>query len=194
MGQTPKPGEPAGGSIRNVMIRNVIARGKGSSLVNGHRDSWLEDISFENVKLFLSTDPAAPYDTAVNAIDFRWARNLRIKDFEVFWEKPALDRWQSALSFEDVEGLDLDRFSGRQAWPEKDAPAVLLNNVANAVIRDSRALEGTKVFLTVLGKNSRNILLRDNDLRKTNSPYQLESVTTKNVVKASGNLIPGESR
>ena len=56
---TLRPDEPPAGSIRNVLIRNVIARGKGSSVINGHPDSWLEGITLENVKLFLSSDPAA---------------------------------------------------------------------------------------------------------------------------------------
>src|SRR5256885_8661423 len=39
---TARQNEPPAGSIRNVIIRNVIARGKGTSGINGHPNSWLE--------------------------------------------------------------------------------------------------------------------------------------------------------
>lgn len=52
--------EPPAGSIRNVLIQNVIAHGNGSSVINGHPDSWLDGITFSNIKLFLTSDPTAP--------------------------------------------------------------------------------------------------------------------------------------
>jgi glycosyl hydrolase family 28/pectate lyase-like protein len=189
-GQPPTADEPPPGSIRNVMIRNVIARGKGSSIINGHPDSWLDGISLENIKLFLSTDLAAPYDVAVHAIKCRWAQSLKIKDLEVAWGKPALDKWGSALYFEDVNGLQLDGFIGRQAWSDRDAPTVVLNNVADATIRNSRALDDTKIFLKVLGKGSRGICLEGNDFRKAQVPYQLDNDITSEAVVSFDNLQP----
>jgi hypothetical protein len=48
-----------------------------------------------------------------------------------------------------VSGLTLDGFTGRQAWPERDLPAIVFNKVSDAVVRDSRAIEGTGTFLKV---------------------------------------------
>jgi hypothetical protein len=150
----PKPTDPGPGLIHNVMVRNVIAHVQGASTIAGHAKSWLEGVSFEGIKLFLSTDPAAPYDTSVHALQFRWARNLKVKDVEVVWDKPSLDQWQSALYFEDIDGLELNDFAGRQAWPHKDTPAVVLNRVKNARVINSRAVEGTNTFLAILGADS----------------------------------------
>ena len=83
------------------MIHNVIAHGQGGSLISGHPESWLDGMSLENVKLFLSTDPNAPYELTTHGLDFRWAKNLKLKDVEVNWEKPVADKWESALSFEE---------------------------------------------------------------------------------------------
>jgi polygalacturonase len=80
----PDKDRPAG-AIRNVKIQNVIARGQGSSVCNGHPDSWLEDISFENVKLVVAHDPEAAYDKAEHGLVFKQARNLRLKDVEIVW-------------------------------------------------------------------------------------------------------------
>jgi len=178
-----KPGDPPPGTIRNVTIRNVIARAKGSSPIHGHATSPLEGITFDGVKLFVSTDPVAPYDKAEHALDFRRVTNLKVRHVEVFWEPPALQQWQSALSFEDVRGLELDGFEGRAAWPERDGPAVVFKNVADARVRDCRALAGTRVFLKVTGAGSRGIRLHGNDLSQASVPYQLDKGVKRGAVK-----------
>src|SRR5437867_7793010 len=121
---TSRQNEPPAGSIRNVIIRNVIARGKGTSGINGHPNSWLENVSLENVKLWLSHDPESPIEKAVDAIKVRWAKNLKLKDVEVSWDKPESGKWESALNVEDVNGLEIQGFSGRQAKLGADMPAV----------------------------------------------------------------------
>jgi len=55
--EPPKASEAPPESIHNVTIQNVIAHVQGGSLIGGHPESWLDGISLENVKLFLSTAP-----------------------------------------------------------------------------------------------------------------------------------------
>ena len=186
--EPPKPGEPPPGHISNVKIQNVIAHAQGGSLIAGHPESWLDGVSLENIKLFLATDPTAPYELTTHALDFRWAKNVKVKDIEVAWEKPVADKWESAISFEDVSGLTLDGFTGRQAWPERDIPAVVFNKVSDAVVRNSRALEGTKTFLKVSGKESREIVLFGNDFRKAQTVFKPGEDVSKSAVKVSNNL------
>jgi hypothetical protein len=120
------------GSIRNVIIRDVFARGQGSSVINGHPDNWLDNITFENVRLAISHDPSAPYDKAVDALRFEYARNLRLNDVEVVWEKPGYDQWQAAARFRNVKGLRVSGFRGLHA---KKGPALALENVEDSAIR-----------------------------------------------------------
>jgi hypothetical protein len=110
-----RPGDRPAGAIRNVIIRNVIAHGQGMCLITGHPTSWLENVSIENLRLFVAHDPDSLYDKAVNAMQFRYARNLKLKDVDVTWEKPEWVNWRSALYFEDVDGLRLQGFSGAPA-------------------------------------------------------------------------------
>jgi len=187
-GKTPTPEEPPAGKIRNVTIRNVIAHGQGTSIINGHPDSWLERVSLENVKLFLATDPSAAYDRSVNAMQFRWARNLTVKDVEVVWEKPASSKWQSALSFEDVQGLTLDNFSGAPARLQTDIPAVVLDQVEGARVVNSKVQPGTQVFVKVTGAKSDRIQLFNNDLGGAQAPYQLGPGLKADTVKAANNF------
>jgi hypothetical protein len=162
----PKDKDRPAGAIRNVKIQNVIAHGYGMSVCNGHPDSWLDDVAFENVKLTIAHDGRAPYDKAVDAVRFELARNLRLRDFEVVWEKPLYGKWRSALSFENVQGLVLDGVSARQAQSEGSAPAVLFRQVDDAVVRDCRAAEGTGTFLLLAGSGTRGVVLAANDFRQ----------------------------
>src|SRR5206468_185545 len=85
-----------------LVIRNVMACGKGPSMITGQPDSWRDGISHGHIKLFVSADLAAPYDVAVQAIKCRWAQSLKSKGLEVAWGKPVLDKWGRALYFGDV--------------------------------------------------------------------------------------------
>lgn len=178
-----KPNEPPAGIIRNVIVRNIIAHGQGSCLILGHPNSWLQNISLENIQLHLSTDPTAGYDRSVDAMHFRYARNINVKDVQVFWEKPALPKWQSALSFQDVRGLRLQGFSGGPAYPESGHAAVVMENVDDAAIVNSTAPQGTPVFLQVKGAGSKNIYLHGNALHTVRQAYKMDSGTTAGVVK-----------
>ncbi len=187
-GLPPKPDEPPAGSIRNVIIRNVIAHGKGSCLILGHPNSWLQNISLENIKLFLSTDPSAAYDRTVNAMQFRYARDLKVRDLEVIWEKPELDQWQSALYFQDVEGLKLDNFAGGPAKTQTDIPAVVFDQVEDATICNSKARPGTQVFLRVKGGKSRNVYLVGNEMHEARSSSKVDADVKDGTVKEAGSF------
>lgn len=130
--EAPKTDEQPPTLLQNIQFRNIIAHGKGSSLLYGHPESPLDNITFENVKLFLSADPAAPFDRAEHALHFRWARDLMLKNLEVVWEKPALPAWKSALYLEHIDGLQLDRFAGRSGSADTNIPAVVFDSVRRA--------------------------------------------------------------
>lgn len=182
--------EPPAGSIRNVLIKNVIAHGKGSSVINGHPDNWLDGITFENIRLFLSTDTVVAYDKAVHAFKFQRAKDLKLRNVEVFWERPESKKWESALYFEDVKGLLIDGFSGRQAKLGSNMAAVALNRVEGATIRDCQAQEGAGTFLWVTGKTSSDIYLFGNDFRHARTPYQLGREVQKYAIRALSSFVP----
>jgi hypothetical protein len=160
-----QPDEAPPGAVRNITFRNMIARAKGSSLFHGHTKNWLEGITLDNVKWFVSADPSAPFDTAENALDFRYARKIRLKNLEVFWQEPFLATWKSALQFENAGEVELDTFAGQAAWPKPDAPAVLFKQVSKGNVRNSRLLNGD-VFLEIQGAGTREIRLEQNQFTK----------------------------
>ncbi len=182
------PSEPKPGTFRDITLHNIVAYGKGSSLVSGHPESWLEGIRFDGVRLFLSADPKAPFDTATNAITFRHARNLTVQNLSVEWLRPSLSNWQSAVSFEQVVGLKLHGFVGRQARPDTDWPAVTLRHVTNAAITRATAPDDTGIFLSV-DADSRGILAEGNTLRRARLPFRVDSNAPPNTVILRGNEV-----
>ena len=181
-----KPDEPPAGVIRHVILRNIIAHGQGSCLILGHPNSWLDDINLENVKLYQSTDPAAGYDRSVHAMYFHYAKNLKVKDVQVQWEKPASAKWQSALYFQDVNGLKVEGFSGAPAKPE--FPNVVLDRVEGATIVNSQAMPGTRLFLRVAGANSHGITLYGNELHAAGAAFKVDDGVAGDAVKSANNF------
>jgi hypothetical protein len=115
----------------------VIAHGTGASEINGHPDSWLENVTLDNVKLFLSEDPNGAYQHTSSALTLHQARNFTMKDVEVHWEKPFSPKWQSGLTVEDVSGLLLDRVS-IDTPPASTAPAIRMKQAKDVTVRNSR--------------------------------------------------------
>jgi polygalacturonase len=151
--------EPAAGKIRNVSISNVIAHGTGTSAINGHPDSWLENIHLDNVRLFVSHDPAAPYENTRTAIALRQARNFLMKDVQVRWDQPRSATWRSGLTAEDVEHLELDTVDV-EAAPASTAPVIELTNARTVTLRSSRA-----ETIHLAGKATREVRLFETDAK-----------------------------
>jgi polygalacturonase len=154
---TKRDQEPPAGKIRNVSISNVIAHGTGTSAINGHPDSWLENIHLDNVRLFVSHDPAAPYENTRTAIALRQARNFSIKDSQVRWDQSRSATWRSGLTAEDVEDLRLDTVDV-EAAPASTAPVVELTNATRTTLQSLRA-----ETIHLAGKGTREIRLLQTD-------------------------------
>jgi hypothetical protein len=150
---TKRANEPAAGKIRNVSIQNVIAHGRGASVINGHPDSWLEDVRFSNVKLYVSRDPEAPYEDTRVALKVQRARHIALKDVELRWEAPHSEKWRSGLAMEDVTDAMLEGVQVAAAPGSREA-ALALENAVDVTIRNSRA-----ATVHIAGARSKSIRL-----------------------------------
>jgi hypothetical protein len=178
--------EPPAGRIRNVTIANVIAYGRGTSLIQGRADSPIEGLRLESVRLHVDADPAAPFERGGPALQVRHARDLALRDVEVTWGELRAGEWGSALAVEEARDLEIDRFRGRGATAT--APAIHLRDVQEARIRNSRAPEGTGTFLSLSGPKTRDLLLAQNDLCRAQRPYQCEEDAAAEVLRECANL------
>jgi hypothetical protein len=182
------PDEPPAGRVRNVLIRNVIARGTGSSSLSGHATSPLENITFDGLLLTLAHDRAAPYERAEHAFAVRHARDFTLRGVELRWSEPASAAWRSALACEDVAGLRVEGLVAHPA-PAAATAALSFTNVSDALLTGCRAVAGTGEFLRVAGPRSRDIQLLGNDLRAARSAWSLAS-DAMDTVHSSGDLAP----
>jgi hypothetical protein len=180
--------EPPAGAIRNVLISNVIARGKGTSLIRGRPDSPLEGIRLENVRLFVSADPAAPFEKGGPALQIEQVRDFALKEVAVIWDEVGAGDWQSAIAVDQAQDLWIDGFRGRQAVPGGPAPVIALHQVQGATIRRCRAEPGASTFLGLSGDKTREICLWNNDLRYAQRPHALAEEVGASMLRDESNL------
>ena len=153
------------GAIRNVVLSNIIAAGPGPSLIHGSRQSPLENITFDNVRLTVDADPDSPWQKAPVALTVENARNFTLKDFAIGWTTPSQPHLTSALLVENVQDLTLDGVSAGPAPANPSAPAIVLRDVAGALVADSQVNASSGAFLHLEGTTS-GVLLRGNDTRQ----------------------------
>jgi hypothetical protein len=154
---TKRENEPKAGIIRNISISNVIAHGTGTSAINGHPNSWLDGIHLDNIHLFVSHDPKAPYENTREAMTLRDARNFSMRDVVIRWEKPESATWQTGLRVENVQNLMLDGLDVA-AVPGFRGNVLELKDVDGMTLRNSRAAS-----VHVAGRRSRKIRLVDTE-------------------------------
>jgi polygalacturonase len=156
--------EPAAGIIRNVTVSNVIAHGQGTSAMQGHPDSWLQGIRLNNVRLFVSHGPDAPYESTAAAMTLKYARNVVMNDVEISWEEPYAATWQTGLMVDQVQDLLLDG-TRMDAVPGSDQPVLLLKDANDVLVRQSRI--GS---VHVTGNKSRSVRVVETEAKVTADP------------------------
>lgn len=169
------------GSIRNVVVDNVIAHVRGTSSITGHPERRIEGVTISNVQMFMLEENYQD-KRASDAIRVEGVDGLRLRNVSVKWAEDKTEpKWAGAAVFRDVTGLELDNFTGRQGLKDGTTPALTFENVKDAVVRDSRADEGCGVFLLVRG-NSSGIRLRNNDFDNARKPVEFETPALRKAV------------
>lgn len=105
--RSPADDEPQAGSISNVIIQNIIARGRGPSVISGHPDSRLKGITLKDIILVVATDPDAPYEIEGHALTIKHAEQVRLENVDIKCESAGSDVWQSALHIEDAADIEM---------------------------------------------------------------------------------------
>jgi parallel beta-helix repeat protein len=172
-------GDAEPGRIQNVRFNGVSAEGESGVIVYGFRDGSIRDVALNGIRLRIGEGPngpltggnfdlrpSGPAATSVFRHDIpaffgRGVRHLRISDLDLEWMEPAAAYFSGGIECENVEGLVLEGFTGRQAG--RTGSAVRLDSCRSVTIRDCRALRGTDVFLDLSGPPAEGWLVR-NDL------------------------------
>jgi hypothetical protein len=170
---------PVPGSIRNVSLDNIVARGASmTSSVTGIPGFPAQGVSLSNIAITMEGGHREPLGLDVPehiakypegtmfgvlpAFGFyaRHAEALSLANIQLRWEKEDL---RPAMVFDDIRDLTVDGF--RTDTGSGAAPLIWMNNVADALVRGARA-GAARLFLRVSGADSRGIALVGNDLSR----------------------------
>ena len=176
------------GAIENVVVREVTARAQGTSRILGHAERRIENVTLADVQILMEPE-ATPDKRASSALRVDGVDRLTLRNVDVRWtEDGAEPGWTSALEVARAREITLDGVTARQAHSGADTPAVVLEDVDGATVRDCRALPGTGLFLSIRGAASRGVHLFGNDFSEAKRAYALESGAREEAVTAAANL------
>lgn len=164
------------GAIKDVVFDNIIARGQGTSKIEGYRPTeeypegkHLKNISLRNVRLYMEAEDRID-KRATHAFEAHHVKNLHLENMLIDWGTNETEpMWQSAMNLFNVNNLRLRGFNGRQGLLESDDPVIRMHNIQNATIEDLEAFEGSNILLNISGERTGNIVL-DNINRMNQAP------------------------
>jgi hypothetical protein len=117
------------GRIRDITIEGAQGTARGTSLVAGHAERKLENITVANLRVKMLAEDQ-PDKRATDALIFQGIEGLTLREVAVDWdrEKPE-PQWGSALVLRDISNLVLQNFRGQAARPDGPLPAVVEKDV-----------------------------------------------------------------
>jgi len=155
------------GKIKDVVIDTIISHVRGTSKITGHAEQPLENIRMNNAQIFMMPEDAIDKRSS-NALEISDVKGLNIRDMAIKWddENPETN-WQSALVLKNVSDFEIRSFTGRQGLADGTSPAILLENISDGLIADSKADAGCKTFVQVSRAESKKVVLRNNMTSKS---------------------------
>ena len=154
------------GSIKNVLVQNVIATGQGTSLIAGFNDNLkenlpskdLENITLSNVSIRMQAEALAD-KRAAQGLLMAHVNGLKMNNVNINWDtEPTEPRWTHAIEINDVANAHLSGLNIRQGLFTKDSVAALrLHNVRQATLVQNVAAPGTGIFMRITGSNTRQL-------------------------------------
>jgi hypothetical protein len=179
------PEATTAGHIRNVTFSRIRAEGEAGVVVWGTPDSRIKDVTFDDVRLKVKRGPQS--EAYGGNVDLRSAptpelslfgrdlpaflatevERLRLLGLEVEWGEGVPSFFTHAVESEGFRELEIERFRGRQA--QETGSAIRLVRGEDAIVRNSRATDGTDVFVEATQVTGRTVRL-GNDVRAAKTP------------------------
>jgi polygalacturonase len=148
--------------FRNIHFSNITAQTNQAVFLNGLAEMPIEDISFNDIQFDAQT-----------GITIREAKNI------AFHQVRVTTRLGPALTAENLSGLEVDGL--KTLNPMKDIPLLSLVNVQDAYIHNCLPVSGTDLFISAKGKDTRDIVIKNNQLKFVQRPLVKEAIITENI-------------
>ncbi len=163
------------GRIRDIVIDTIISHPRGTSTFKGQPEQPLENFRINNVQIFMTPEDAIDKRSS-HAILVENARGLFVQDMTVKWDEDQPEKnWQSALVLKNVSDFEIRSFSGRQGLTGSPSPAIVLENISEGLIAESRAEAGCNTFIQINKAESKNVVLRNNNTTKATKPFSYKT-------------------
>lgn len=193
------------GSLKNIMISHVQAIGVEDSqdFICGIPEHPLENIELSDFHIsYYGNGTVAQAireipeqtrtypkigmfgDLPTYGFYIRHAKGVRLNNIRLDYLNPDM---RPAIMFDDVNGIHVNDCTLKGS--ESDLPLISLNNVEDAVIRNSRFLEKCNTFVGVSGKSSQNIVLQGNILHNVKKTIQRDKGVKNNAVFETGTIL-----
>jgi polygalacturonase len=159
----PEPVSERTPRVRNVHISNLTGTAKGAGVLLGLEESRLDDVSLTDF------DVAAETGLVIRNADHVTLRSVRI-------------RTKGGPAVRAENASDLRLFDVGTPEPHVGVAAVDFVNVAHVFMQGCYAPEGSDVFLSVRGRDTRTIILGENDLWGARTPIMLGGDVSPSVI------------
>ena len=121
------------GRIENITIDGAQGTARGTSLVAGHVDRPLKNITIEGLRIKMLAENQ-PDKRATDAIVIERVDGLTLRDVKVDWDDQSPEpSWGSALVLRDIDGLEMNGFRGRSGSRDASVPIVRKERVKEVV-------------------------------------------------------------
>jgi polygalacturonase len=159
---SPEPVSERTPQFRNIHFSNITAQTNQAIFLNGLAEMPIEDISFNDIQFDAQT-----------GITIREAKNI------AFHQVRVTTKQGPALTAENLTGLEVD---GLKTFnPIKYIPMMSLVNVQDAYIHNCLPVSGTDLFISAKGKDTRDIVIKNNQLKFVQRPLLKEATITENI-------------
>ncbi len=123
------------GHIRDITLDGAQGTARGTSLIAGHAERRLEDLTIANLRVKMMAENQ-PDKRATDALMFQEIDGLTLRGVDVEWDREQPEpQWGSALVLRDVSRFLLQDFRGQAARPDGPLPAVRKENVTERPAR-----------------------------------------------------------
>lgn len=160
---SPEPVSERTPKFRNIHFSNITAQTNEAIFINGLAEMPVEDISFNDIQ----------FDAQTGA-HIREAKNISFHNVRITTKEG------SSLVAENVKGLTINGVHTLQ--PLKGIATLSLNNVEDVFLYNCNAARNTDIFLHLRGRQTRNIVLRNNNFKFAVRPMLKEGDVEEQVM------------
>ncbi len=147
----PEPVSERTPQFKNIHYSNITAQAKTAVYINGLEEMPIEGITFSDIQF-----------TGENGIVIKKAKNIEFHNVTVTTTKGP------SVTADNVDGLELDGIKTMK--PIAGIPAVVLTDVQNMFMHSCWPVTGTETFLQLKGKQTKNIVVKNNNFINVAKP------------------------